>query len=68
MLTSEDLEQIRGIAADIQARAVEAMAANLTDLRAELSTRAEADARRLDRIAESLRGIQIQLHRLQPLG
>ena len=41
--------------------AQDATVANLTELRAELTARADADARRLDRISESLRGMQIQL-------
>ncbi|SPF48408.1 hypothetical protein SBA4_3910005 [Candidatus Sulfopaludibacter sp. SbA4] len=47
--------------AAIQERTVEAMAANLSDLRAEILIRAQATERNMDRMAESLRGIQTQL-------
>jgi hypothetical protein len=77
MLTPEDLQQIRAIVQEqtraivqeetraivepIVERSMEAMTANLSDLRAELLIRFQATDRTMDRMSESLRGIQTQL-------
>ena len=54
-------EQVRAIVAELQGRAIEAMAANLSDLRNEISTRLATIERRTERTETNVNSILMQL-------